>query len=243
MKRVCLPALVFVLSFSAHARGVLAQGAPEPGLKSVTLYGPLKRNHDTGRALYSFKTGGFGADWDLNYGSLYVNDDHDWFEVSAAKGVRTAFRDLGAHEWTEDIEVPVVEPFPVPKEGEKRVVKVDVSCADGADGEDGAPGADGEDGAPGARADGVAGPPPLPKSGIPSRPSPRPARRPKHDGVPEVDPTFARAVAGHVYAVRVVDGDNDFYVLFRVESLVRGDNCTITWKRVPPPQAVSALKK
>jgi hypothetical protein len=40
-----------------------------------------------------------------------------------------------------------------------------------------------------------------------------------------------------MYVLRVVDDAEDFYVLFRVESVVRGDNCTITWKRVPAPDA------
>ena len=67
--------------------------------------------------------------------------------------------------------------------------------------------------------------------------------RPRQDGVPKVDPIFTRAIPGHIYVIRVVDEVEDFYVLFRVESLVRGDNCTITWKRVPAPRAASVLKK
>ncbi|HEX7957139.1 MAG TPA: hypothetical protein VF508_09360, partial [Pyrinomonadaceae bacterium] len=89
-------------------------------------------------------------------------------------------------------------------------------------------GADGAAGADGADWDGVVRPKPHPP--VPAR-----SGRPKHDGVPKVDPVFLKAVAGHMYVMRVVDETEDFYVLFRVESLVRGDNCTITWKRVPPP--------
>jgi hypothetical protein len=203
------------MSLSARAQTAAPQGAPE--LQRVTLYGPLAHGHDASRALFSFKTGAYGRNWDLNYGSLYVGEEHDWLQVSAAKGARTAFRDLGALYWSDSFSVPVVEPFPILKEGEQRRVTVDASGADGADG---APGADG---------DGV----------VRTQPPPR---RPKRDGVPKVDPVFVKAIAGHMYVIRVVDDTDDFYVLFRVESLVRGDNCTITWKRVPPPPAESANK-
>jgi hypothetical protein len=228
-------ALVVGLSLSAQPRRAFAGGSPQAELKRVTLYGPNKYQHDTSRALYSFKTGEFGGAWDLNYGSLYVGEDLDWFEVSAATGVRSAFRDLGVLDWTDSFSVPVVEPFPKLKEGEQRTVTLDAS---GADGEDGAPGAPGKPGQPGADWDGVVRQKPQPA------PTPAPAqpRRPKRDGVPKVDPIFAKAVAGHMYVIHVVDKDEDFYALFRVESLVRGDNCTITWKRVPTPQPESASK-
>jgi hypothetical protein len=222
MKSFLLLGLLVGLSVSAHAQGAGTAAAPEPGVQRVTLYGPLARGHDASRALFSFKTGAYGRGWDLNYGSLYVSEEHDWFQVSTLPGARTAFRDLGAFDWADSFKVPVVEPFPKLKEGEQRTVKIDAS---GADGEDGAPGADAADW------DGVVRPKPRP---VP------PPRRPKNDGVPKVDPVFVKAQVGHMYVIRVVDGDEDFYVLFRVESLVRGDNCTITWKRVPAPRAESA---
>ena len=239
MRRVWMLALVVGFSLAAHAPTTRAQGAAGSELKRVTLYGPLARNHDSSRALYSFKTGKFEQfGWDLNYGTLYVGEDHDWFQVGLGREDRSAFRDLGAHEWTDSFSVPVVEPFPKLKEGEQRVIKVDSSGADGEDGAPGANGADGADGANGAGVESVMTTRPLPEP--PPRPRPR---RPKHDGVPKVDPVFAKAVVGHMYVVRVVDPVNDFYVLFRVESLVRGDNCTITWKRIPPPNVESAGRK
>jgi hypothetical protein len=246
MKKVFLLALLIGLSLSTHAQTAGTQGAPESGVQRVTLYGPLARGHDFSRANFSFRTGKLGRDGDLDYGSLYVSEEHDWFQVSTAKGVRTAFRDLGKHDWTDSFSVPVVEPFPVLKEGEQRHVTVDASGRDGEDGAPGAQGAEGEDGAPGVDGGGVTRPP-LPVTGAARGPEslsePRPPRRPKHDGVPKVDPVFVKAVPGHMYVIRVVDADEDFYVLFRIESLVRGDNCTITWKRVPPPaQSASASK-
>lgn len=47
---------------------------------------------------------------------------------------------------------------------------------------------------------------------------------------------FVKAVEGHMYAMHVKDTDSDFYVIFRVESIERGDNCTITWQMVPSPE-------
>ena len=66
------------------------------------------------------------------------------------------------------------------------------------------------------------------------RASPAPARtitpRPKHDGKPKIDPIFVKAVVGHIYAIHVVNDTNDYYALFRVEALNRGDRCTISWR-------------
>lgn len=221
MKSFLLLALVVGLSISARAQSADTPSAPEPGVQRVTLHS-LNRHQNYDSAFLDFKTGALGRFGDLNYGALLVNEDHDWFQVSAQPDARTAFRDLGAHDWADSFEVPVVEPFPELKEGEQRTFRVDASGADGEDGERGADAAD---------ADGVVRPKP--------RPAP-PPRRPKNDGVPKVDPIFVKAQVGHMYVIRVVNRGEDFYALFRVESLERGDKCTITWKRVPAPDVNSA---
>ena len=51
------------------------------------------------------------------------------------------------------------------------------------------------------------------------------------------------AVVGHMYLVHTRDSNSDFYTLFRVEELVHGDSCTITWKIVPNPEPASAANK
>jgi len=53
-----------------------------------------------------------------------------------------------------------------------------------------------------------------------------------HEGSPNV----ARVVVGHLYVVHSKDSDSDFYVLFRVETLLPSDQVTISWKRVPSPE-------
>ncbi len=252
----CVLSLALLIGLSLSARAQRPQAAPESGVKRVTLYGPLARGNDSGRANVNFKTGAYGPDWDLNYGSLYVSEGRDWLQVSTMKGDRTAFRDLGAFDWSDEFTVPAVEPFPKLKEGEQRQVVVN---ADGADGKPGQPasakgpvgpqvnGEDGLRGSPIARgyfppsgaADYPGGPGYVERPWLSSRRPATPAAtpRPRRNGVPKVDPIFAKAIPGHMYVLRVVDDAEDFYVLFRVESLVRGDNCTITWKRVPAPDA------
>jgi hypothetical protein len=47
---------------------------------------------------------------------------------------------------------------------------------------------------------------------------------------------FVKAVVGHLYVMHVKDNDSDIYVMFRVESIERGDNCTISWHIVTSPE-------
>jgi hypothetical protein len=61
----------------------------------------------------------------------------------------------------------------------------------------------------------------------------------KDGKVAEVTPTaiHVRPVTGHMYVLHAKDHDSDFYVMFRVESLEPEGQCTISWKRVPSPDA------
>ncbi len=47
---------------------------------------------------------------------------------------------------------------------------------------------------------------------------------------------FVKAVIGHMYVMHVKDSASDFYLMFRVESIERGDNYTISWQLVPSPE-------
>ena len=64
-------------------------------------------------------------------------------------------------------------------------------------------------------------------------------RKPKREGQVRTSSNIIKAVLGHMYVLHVVDDQRDFYALFRIESLQRGDNCTISWKLIPPPQAAN----
>lgn len=169
---------------------------------------------------------------DVRYGSLYINDDLDWFEPSMDEGNRSVINDLGLMTWDQNITVPVVEPLPKLKPGEQRQVTIDVSGADGADGLPGVPARD--------------------SLGVVSTSTERrelatkvravPAK-PKHDGKPKIDPRFVKAIVGHMYVIHVVDDLRDFYALFRVEAIERGDNCTISWQLIPAPETSHAQAK
>lgn len=188
----------------------------------VTLYSPLQYKHDHSRAYFDFISGKIpkrGLPWDLAYGLLRAGDDFDWFQSAGAGNNRGLIRDLGELKWTDVFTVPVVEPLPKLKPGEQRTITVDTSGADGADG---APGADG---------DGVV------------RAQPARNSRPKHDGKAKVDPIFAKAIVGHLYAIHVVNEAQDFYALFRVEALTRGDNVTISWRLAPAPVAQTVRER
>lgn len=47
---------------------------------------------------------------------------------------------------------------------------------------------------------------------------------------------FAKAIAGHIYALHIKRQNADLYFLFRVEQLAQQDNCVITWKQIPAPE-------
>ena len=108
---------------------------PVSAQETATLYSPLKYNHDQSRAFFDFQKGEVakrGAPWDLAYGLLRADEDFDWFQSSGAFGNRSVIKDLGRLEWTSRLDVPLIEPLPKLKPGERRTVTVDVSGADGA---------------------------------------------------------------------------------------------------------------
>ena len=47
---------------------------------------------------------------------------------------------------------------------------------------------------------------------------------------------LVRVKAGHMYLMKVVRGRKSTYVMFRVDKLVRQDNCLLSWKKVQPPR-------
>jgi hypothetical protein len=54
-----------------------------------------------------------------------------------------------------------------------------------------------------------------------------------HAGWASSTKVHAKAKVGHMYLLRVVDDQADFYVLFRIEELEQGERCTISWMRRP----------
>ena len=71
---------------------------------------------------------------------------------------------------------------------------------------------------------------------------PLPLSRPKvldgSAGVKEHSPyqQFVRVEAGHMYLMKVMRERKTVYIMFRVDSLSRVDNCVLSWKIVAPPR-------
>jgi hypothetical protein len=206
---------------------------------NVTLYSGIKHRGEQRKTCINFKiapTGLLSVPCDLRYGSLYAGDELDWFEGSTAEGARSVIKDLGERYWSTWFEVPVVEPLAKLKPGEQRQVTIDTSGADGAPGKPGAPGASAASIARGSseQSNSSEGRP-VSEAIAPNVWTPQPSVAPKHDGKPKIDPLFVKAIAGHVYVIHVVDDSRDFYALFRVDDLQRGDYCTVSWKLIPDP--------
>jgi hypothetical protein len=101
--------------------------------QTVTLYSPHDKatvNSGYTRACFSFKLGtskrSNSTDWELGYGLLQIGNE-DWFSVSGIDGARSVIEDLGKLGWSDPFKVPVLEPLPELKEGEKRQITVDAS--------------------------------------------------------------------------------------------------------------------
>ncbi len=168
---------------------VAIAGQNKTSLQTVSLYSPLSSKYDDTRAWFDFERGERTSKptADLEYGCLRIGEDYDWFGVSQAKENRSLIRDLGELNWSDDYEVPVIEPLPKLEDGKTPRIIIDSS---------------GDTGKAWAKSNGM----------------------------------FVKAIVGHLYAMHVKDTDSDFYVLFRVESIERGENCTISWKLADAPE-------
>lgn len=208
---------------------VASNAAAQSG--TATLYSPNKYKNEQRDFCLDFKTGVSATlrdPCDLRYGLLYAGDDWDWFQGGLDRESRGVIKDLGTLKWESKFEVPVVAPRRKLLPGEQRTVTVDTSGADGADG---APGKRGAPGQPGADADGV-----VRQTNPEPEPTPAPPARKKNDGVPKIDPIFVKAIVGHMYVAHIVNDKVDFYALFRVEAIERGDYCVVSWKVIEPPR-------
>lgn len=226
MKKAVLIVSILLLSLSYRTTSSASASLTVPQTPTITLYAKNKYQADPRARCFNLEAGSLVTEdrrCDLLYGTLYAGEDFDWFQSWAGANNRSVIRDLGPQLWTDSYTVPVIEPLPKLKPGEQRHITIDTSGADGADGVPGLPGA------PGADADGVvrqsAAPPVVARQS-----------RPKNDGTPKIDSLFAKAIVGHMYVIHVVDPSSDFYALFRVEALERGDKCTISWRLIPSPQ-------
>lgn len=125
--------LWLVLILVAWFSTALAQDEP---LNEVTLYPPRAfGRYDEGKASFSFRSGALkeetrNGEWDLGYGFASLGGA-DWFILFSAPQTRTVIKDLGAFEWTDSFQIPVLEPLPKLREGEYRSITVDTSADTG----------------------------------------------------------------------------------------------------------------
>jgi hypothetical protein len=229
-------ALVTLFALALKASPPVALGQTSDQSSTTTLYSVNKHRGEKRYFCLNFERGPSSsqvASCDLRYGSLYAGDELDWFQSASGQGDRSVIKDLGEYSWTAEFEVPFVDPLPKLKPGEQRVVTVDTSGADGADGAAGAPGAPAQNG------DGSITPSAPGTERSPTETKPSTPVRPKRDGKPKVDPLFVKAIRDHMYVIHVVDDTHDFYALFHVDDLVRGDSCTVSWKFIPAPSSAA----
>lgn len=246
-----MPRLIFLgVVIITLSGSMIAQSAPRSGLAldRVDLVSPW--DHSNGKAVYvqsRYRRNCLDllrliqrcdATELLHYGNR-SGVNWDIFSVSGGRDSRSRMIDLGEHDWTDRFTIPEVEPWPALNEGETRTIIVNTSGADGRDG---------EPGKNGANADGTV-------SVEPPRPTPAP-KRPKqtidYGRAPlsvQVSSTitvrgkapvassynpFTEAKKGHMYLIRVMDRENDYYILLRVDELVRGEKAGISYFRLPP---------
>ena len=213
MRRLKLGLVLLLLFTSAAA------AQESNGLKTVEFVSPIvahgKFDHGPHvRTCFSFVTESSvcSKSSDLYYGHIRSGEDWDWFQAKG-DGDRNRIKKLGRKDWTDELKIPVVEPYAALKEGERRTIYWDASGADGA---------------PGLNADGTV-------ASSDAFEFPKREREPRRKRAQSDYHPFEKAAAGAMYVMRVVDGRNDFYVLFRVEELERGRRCVISWKKIPAP--------
>jgi hypothetical protein len=251
-------------SFPALAQAGNSDGIKTVTLYSP-LYPHFSHHKPRPRLCLDFDTGKLtsarGDQWDICYGYIYHGNDLDWLEVVGTNETRTVIKDLGVHDWNEPLKVSTLKPLPELKPGERRNLTISFSGKDGrgdlamfdtgrefsvytsgtnrtnrdhsasmnpyqilperigrgplrADGH----GVDADEGVEWIRT-------------IPLDSGENPPRRKQHKD----PPVLAQAALDHVYEIHVVNERDDYYVLLRVDALTRGDNCTVSWKRVPSP--------
>jgi len=202
-----------------------------PAQESGKIYSPARYRNEPVNFCLNFQTGlnsSLSKPCDLRYGLIGINSDFDWIQASTANESRSLFKDVGSHTWVEAFEVPVVATLPKLNPGEQRTISIDAS---GANGSRGTPGFGGF----------------VPKN-VDDRNS-RPAREPgrvvwstgdfpdqsRAESRSKLDPTFVKAVVGHMYVAHIVNDSLDYYALFRVDAL-ENQTCSISWKLIPSPK-------
>lgn len=189
---------------------------------------------------------GCGATSAIHFGTQ-IGVNVNIFQVNSGRDQRTRMVRIGKHEWTDKFTVPIIEPWQALRPGERRTLSVNAS------GGDGAPGERGLAGSPGGNADGSYSPaPPAPPIATSTQGSDRSIRKSyaSADITEQVSSTikgkdgkvrkdsytpYLDAKRGHIYAVHVLEGEKDYYVLVRVDEIVDGKSIKLSYMKVDVP--------
>ena len=202
---------------------------------SVELFSPWEHGDD-GKATYRAQTAArscfslfeFRRVCNRGINISYGNRFGDNWDILALHGTQSRMVDLGRSELLDSLQVPYITPFRALGPGEKRHISVNTSGGDGADGK------------PGRNADGsTAAYKPGPKrESLGDKPVARQVsskiETESEAFVDNYNP-FLEAREGHVYAIRVLEGETDQYFLLRVDEVLKGKKIRITLRKVDSP--------
>lgn len=234
MRRVIFAGCFFVL----FGMSIAGQTRPErdPAIKTVELYSPwitkdgkvvrsdpeLRRKSCLNFILLDQTC---RAGESIGYGNR-IGNNWDIFDVSVSQISQTRMVNVGKHDWNDEFTVAPIEPWPKLQPGETRAITIAVWGADGKHGMNG-------DGtyptAP--RREGNGNKPLDQQVSTSITMSGEVVRSDKYMPLSEVK-------KGNMYLVRVVDPRHDFYVLIRVDDLVRGTKATLSYWKWEPPRPI-----
>lgn len=175
----------------------------------------------------------------IGYGDM-VGVNVNLFHVTSL-GQRTRMIRIGKYSWMDKFQLPSVSPWPELAPGEVRRVTINASGADGFDGKNGADGGFGSvngDGtltlpAPGRLSNSFS----YATAGIDSQSTSvveKNGKKIRSDGYR----MNCEVKEGHMYAVRVVDKTNDFYMLIHVDKVVSAKSVLLSYIRLEVPKSV-----
>jgi hypothetical protein len=172
------------------------------------------------------------------------------FQVNGGRDFRTRMVLIGNHNWGDKFIVPLVTPWEALGPGDVRTISVNASGADGARG---ARGSDGGRSVAGMNGDGTYSPTVSASTAPPSEqlaPGPRSKDYASAPISEQVSSTikgtdgqvrkdsytpYVDAKQGYMYAVHVVEGEKDYYVLIRVEEIVDGKQIKLSYLKLDLP--------
>ena len=242
-----ITAAIFILSLAAWA-APQSKTAVEPAIKRAELVSPwdiqgTKVRYDHARRqrscldLVRLEQVCDGAET-LSYGNR-AGKNWDIFAISGGRDSRTRMIDLGSYNWNDKFTVPEVEPWPELQPGETRSVTINTSGADGRDAAPGRSGTNADGSIPletargkskQARAKQTIDYANAPLSRQVSSSIVMAGKAP----VPDKYTPVTEALKGHMYFIRVLDGQNDNYILLRVDEVVRGSKISISYFSLGP---------